>query len=266
MTYLAQAFIQADKLLEGVNCQIFIRPPTGYPEDPDTVYKRARAPPDLVQLSAPTSTTHSWRASRWKRCRRSRNHFLRALTGRTKESRVTSYLCCELIRDCVNSLGIFRQSIYAKKILQLYGSWAKPSVKTLLEQGTRLSKADSAEFVDPELHRLYCCITGHLSFLIMMTRCYLAFAYAELSKFVQAPGEAHMKQLSVYSSTCVARTRTEYATATRAAPLATDFWAGSILTVTTRQIPTPASRLLAMFSAATAVLSPGRPNARIVSS
>eukprot|EP00961_Rhodomonas_salina_P247178 3339486-Rhodomonas_salina.1 len=32
---LAQAFIQADKLEEGVNCHIFIRPPQGATDDDD---------------------------------------------------------------------------------------------------------------------------------------------------------------------------------------------------------------------------------------
>jgi len=39
---LAQAFIQADQLPEGVNGSIFIRPPLGYPEDDDTVYEVLR--------------------------------------------------------------------------------------------------------------------------------------------------------------------------------------------------------------------------------
>eukprot|EP00961_Rhodomonas_salina_P245284 3314296-Rhodomonas_salina.1 len=36
---LAQAFIQADKLDEGVNGRIFIRPPQGAVEDADTVFE-----------------------------------------------------------------------------------------------------------------------------------------------------------------------------------------------------------------------------------
>ena len=33
---------------------------------------------------------------------------------------------------------------------------------------------------------------GHISFLVTMTRCDLAFSYAELSKFVQSPGPVHL--------------------------------------------------------------------------
>eukprot|EP00961_Rhodomonas_salina_P126713 1707756-Rhodomonas_salina.1 len=61
-----------------------------------------------------------------------------------------------------------------------------------LEVGVRLSAADSPEIVDPVLHRQYQGITGHLSFLVTMTRCDLAFAYTELSKFVQSPGVVHL--------------------------------------------------------------------------
>eukprot|EP00961_Rhodomonas_salina_P077020 1033359-Rhodomonas_salina.1 len=62
-----------------------------------------------------------------------------------------------------------------------------------MEAGVRLSTADSPEVADPELHQRYSGITGHLSFLVTMTLCYLAFSYAELSKFVQCPGPVHLK-------------------------------------------------------------------------
>eukprot|EP00961_Rhodomonas_salina_P000591 8506-Rhodomonas_salina.1 len=39
---LAQAFIQADKLDEGVNGLIFVRPPQGATEDGDVVYEVCR--------------------------------------------------------------------------------------------------------------------------------------------------------------------------------------------------------------------------------
>ena len=100
---------------------------------------------------------------------------------------------CELILDRLKRTILFRQSVYSQKILQLYGAWDKPAVKTPLEPGVRLSKADCPLVPDPALHRRYRGITGHLSFLVTMTRCDLAFAYAELSKFVQCPGEVHLK-------------------------------------------------------------------------
>eukprot|EP00961_Rhodomonas_salina_P089021 1197423-Rhodomonas_salina.2 len=65
-------------------------------------------------------------------------------------------------------------------------------VKTQLEPGTLLSKADSQQHVDVALHSRYHDIMGHLSFLVSCTRPDLAFAYAELSKFVAYPGVMHM--------------------------------------------------------------------------
>eukprot|EP00961_Rhodomonas_salina_P190860 2575031-Rhodomonas_salina.1 len=61
------------------------------------------------------------------------------------------------------------------------------------EAGVRLSKINSPEVADQVLHRQYWGITGHLSFLVSMMRCNLAFAYAELSKFIQLPGPEHLK-------------------------------------------------------------------------
>eukprot|EP00961_Rhodomonas_salina_P127124 1713688-Rhodomonas_salina.1 len=118
--------------------------------------------------------------------------FLTRFKG-TNEGDVTTYLGGELICDRANRTITYCQSIYARKILQIYCAWDQPSVKTPLEAGTLLSKVDSPSYVDPALHSCYRGITGHLSFLVTMTRCYLAFAYAELSKFVQAPGEVHLK-------------------------------------------------------------------------
>eukprot|EP00961_Rhodomonas_salina_P030457 409935-Rhodomonas_salina.1 len=56
-----------------------------------------------------------------------------------------------------------------------------------------MTTEDSPEFVDPDVHCRYRGITWHLSYLVTMTRGDLAFAYAELSKFVQRPGAVHMK-------------------------------------------------------------------------
>eukprot|EP00961_Rhodomonas_salina_P129394 1742810-Rhodomonas_salina.1 len=68
--------------------------------------------------------------------------FLTCFEG-TDEGDVTTYLGGELISDSVNRTITYRQSVYAHKILQIYGAWDKPSVRTLLEAGSRLTKADS---------------------------------------------------------------------------------------------------------------------------
>eukprot|EP00961_Rhodomonas_salina_P111299 1497391-Rhodomonas_salina.1 len=228
----ALAFIQADKLDEGVNGWVFITLPKGSNEEPDTVFEV------LLQLyGIPSSTqalhltltkwfksqgfaTAGFEDSIWVReeggeyedslivsahinntlmaceslamLEKFKAVFLTRFEG-TDEGEVSTYLGAELIRDCVNRMITFKQSVYVQKILQTYGAWDKPSVKTQLKAGQCLMKEDSPTFIDPALHRSYCCITGHLSFLVTMTCCDLAFAYAELSKFVQCPGETHLK-------------------------------------------------------------------------
>eukprot|EP00961_Rhodomonas_salina_P096069 1291904-Rhodomonas_salina.1 len=80
-----------------------------------------------------------------------KTEFLTCFKG-TDEGEVTMYLGCELIRNRADRMILFRQAAYARKILQLYGAWDKAAVKTPLEEGVRLSKADSPEVADPELH------------------------------------------------------------------------------------------------------------------
>lgn len=66
-------------------------------------------------------------------------------------------------------------------------------VKTPLEPGVRLIKRDCPATPNPALHSEYHAIVCHLSFLVTMTRPDLAFAFAELSKFVQCPGVKHIE-------------------------------------------------------------------------
>eukprot|EP00961_Rhodomonas_salina_P250809 3390497-Rhodomonas_salina.1 len=68
---------------------------------------------------------------------------------------------------------------------------ANPAI-TPLAPGMRLSKKDMPKFINPQLQRLYREIVGHLGFLVTMTRCDLAFSYAELSKFAAYPGQMHL--------------------------------------------------------------------------
>lgn len=106
---------------------------------------------------------------------------------------MTEYLGCDVVRDRAAGTLTLRQSAYIRRILAAHGMTNANSVKTPLEPGVRLSKRDSPAQPDPELHHQYSTIVGHLSFLVTMTRPDLAFAFAELSKFVQCPGVKHMK-------------------------------------------------------------------------
>eukprot|EP00961_Rhodomonas_salina_P079546 1068847-Rhodomonas_salina.1 len=62
-----------------------------------------------------------------------------------------------------------------------------------MELGVRLLRRDCPTVVDPAVQDEYRAIVGHVSFLVQMTRPDLAFAFAELSKFVQAPGIVHLR-------------------------------------------------------------------------
>ena len=63
----------------------------------------------------------------------------------------------------------------------------------LTDTNSRLSKADCPQVVDPALTCRYHSITECLSYLVNMTRPDLAFAYSQLSKFVQYPGVVHLQ-------------------------------------------------------------------------
>eukprot|EP00961_Rhodomonas_salina_P179363 2420085-Rhodomonas_salina.1 len=76
-----------------------------------------------------------------------KTEFLTDFEG-TYEGEVTTYLGCKLIWNRADRTILFRQAAYTCKILQLYGAWDKQAVKTQLEAGVLLSKADSPEVAD----------------------------------------------------------------------------------------------------------------------
>eukprot|EP00961_Rhodomonas_salina_P266210 3598706-Rhodomonas_salina.2 len=77
--------------------------------------------------------------------------FLSQFDG-TDGEQVEQYLCCEVIYDSSEVTVTLRQKIYAERVLRLYWMWGCATVKTPLEPGTSLSKADSPQHVDPVLH------------------------------------------------------------------------------------------------------------------
>lgn len=115
----------------------------------------------------------------------------------TDDGAVEQYLGCEVIFDLEAGSVTLRQKVYAKHVtvLKTYGIWGCPTLKTLMEPGTRLSKKDSQQHLDPVLHwhSRYRGIVRHVSFLVSCTQPDLAFAYSELSKLVQYPGVVHFK-------------------------------------------------------------------------
>jgi len=111
----------------------------------------------------------------------------------TDEGEVTEYLGCELIRDRAAKSATIVQKEYAERVLKTFGMWDCKPCATPLDANSRLSKADCPQVVDPALHRRYRSIVGCLSYLVNMTRPDLAFAYSQLSKFVQYPGVVHLQ-------------------------------------------------------------------------
>jgi hypothetical protein len=99
-----------------------------------------------------------------------------------------------VLRDWKRGTITIRQKGYIQRVLRACGAENYKPVKTPLKAGIRLSKKDSPDVVDPKLQRRYRMILGYLGFLVQMTRPDLAFAYAELSKFLACPGEVHLEQ------------------------------------------------------------------------
>ena len=230
---LTQAFVQADKIEEGVNGRVFIRPPVGSKEyDPDTVLEVRRP---LYGIPSSARALHltldgffksqgfeqaGCEQSVWtrkaggkykadihvsrhiddtlicctslKELEKFKRAFLKRFEG-TDEGEVTQYLGCEITRDFKNKTGTLNQKAYVKKMLQKYDMWDVHPVKTPLEPGTRLTKRDCPEKVDPELQAKYRGLVGEVGWLANNTRPDLAFAHNELAKFLHAPGEAHWK-------------------------------------------------------------------------
>ena len=111
----------------------------------------------------------------------------------TDEGDVTEYLGCELIRNRSAKTAKVVQRGYAERVLKTFGMWDCKPCATPLDSNSRLSMKDCPQVVDPALHRRYRSITGCLSYLVNMTRPDLAFAYSQLSKFVQYRGVVHFQ-------------------------------------------------------------------------
>eukprot|EP00961_Rhodomonas_salina_P008569 116684-Rhodomonas_salina.2 len=138
-----------DCLEGGVNCLIFITPPKGWGEQEDVVYECQRQLYSIPDSARALSKT----LDAWFNLKSQGFHtagfeesictFLTHFEG-TNEGDVNTYLGGELIRDSANCTITYRHaSVYACKILQIYGEWDKPSVGTQLEAGMLLTKADS---------------------------------------------------------------------------------------------------------------------------
>ena len=110
----------------------------------------------------------------------------------TTDGAIQTYLGCEIERDMTIGTTTLSQKHYAEDILRTYGFWGSLPLATMLPPHTRLSKDDCDPTPEKAFHLRYRGIVGSLGYLVNMTRPDLAFAYSELSKYVQHPGKAHM--------------------------------------------------------------------------
>ena len=110
------------------------------------------------------------------------------------DGEVDEHLGCQIIRDWKTHSITINQTAYANRVLKAFGFDTAHPVKTPLEPGIRLTRRDCPAVIDPVLHRRYHQIVGCISYLVQMTRPDMAFAYAELSKFVAYPGVKHLQQ------------------------------------------------------------------------
>ena len=113
-----------------------------------------------------------------------RSRLLEVFDG-TYEGEIHMYLGCEIMRDLDNGITILSQKHYTEEILRTYGSWDVTPSSTILPPGKRLEMGDTIIVSDKIFHLLYRDIVGSLGCLVNMTRPDLAFAYSELSKYVQ---------------------------------------------------------------------------------
>jgi hypothetical protein len=108
------------------------------------------------------------------------------------EGEIHTYLGCEIMRDLDNGITILSQKHYAEEILLTYDSWDVDPSSTILPPGKHLEMCDTIIVPDKIFHLRYRGIVGCLGYLVNMTLPDLAFAYSELSKFVQCPRPTHM--------------------------------------------------------------------------
>ena len=226
---ISQAFVQGDLLPgDGHNGKVYISAPPGYPEDPEICYllqkplygmpSAARAWHKTMSgfLHTQGCTKVGYEESMWQATsnghqillaahiddfiiscahRPTLDAFRDALLARfdgTTDGAIQTYLGCEIERDMTLGTTTLSQKHYAEDILRTYGFWGSLPLATMLPPHTRLSKDDCDSTPEKAFHLRYRGIVGSLGYLVNMTRPDLAFAYSELSKYVQHPGKSHM--------------------------------------------------------------------------
>jgi len=110
----------------------------------------------------------------------------------TYEGALQHYLGCEVTRDMDKGTTCLSQTHYAEEIRRTDNFWSATPRLALMQTNTRFNKDDCVKNPAPDFHQRYRGIVGSLEYLVTMTRPDLAWAYSELSKYVQFPGKHHM--------------------------------------------------------------------------
>ena len=188
---IEQAFLQADKLDEGVNGRYFINPPPGIPEAGNrdvvyevlkTLYGSPSSPRALhktmdAYFKSEGFDTIGFEESVWVRPAGGKYaediyvpaHVDDCLLS-CKSADVMTRFKKDLLRRFVGTdegemteyLGIGRlvQSGYAERVLRTFNMWDSHPVATPLDPNVRLSKLDCPSVVDPKVHHRYRSICG----------------------------------------------------------------------------------------------------------
>ena len=107
---------------------------------------------------------------------------------------VTLDLDCQIDRVKSSGTTTLSQASYSQDVLRTFDHWDDTiPCLTPFPPNNSLSAEDCDTSPDPRFHRKYRGIVGSLGYLVNMTRPDLAWAYSELSKFVQYPGAPHME-------------------------------------------------------------------------
>jgi hypothetical protein len=131
--------------------------------------------------------------------------FKNALLARfdgTSEGAIRTYLGCKIVRNMRDHTTVLSQKHYAEDILRTFGFSDAHPLSTILEPHSRLSKEDCDPSPDRAFHLRYRGIVDSLGYLVNMTRPDLAFAYSEVSKYVQSPGLPHMHAADLNPKPC----------------------------------------------------------------
>jgi len=99
---------------------------------------------------------------------------------------------CEVAHNMDKGTTFLSQTHYAEQILRIYNFWNATPHLTKMHPNTHLNKGDCDKNPAPDFHRRYHGIVGSLGCLVTMTRPDLAWAFSEVSNYVQFPGKNHM--------------------------------------------------------------------------